>query len=240
MIFFSGINSRVERIKNNQEEADDFIAEYKPFIANCVGKAIGRFVEYGKDDELSIGLIAFAEAIMKFDMSKGSFLSFATVIIKNRLIDYYRKEKRYLDNIVLSKSNENGEESYKNSLISIKSMEDYNNNEINELRRLEIIEFSKELAKWDICFNNLINASPKHDKLRRIYKEAIYYVLCNSHLAASVLKKKYLPIAEIEKGCDIPRKKLERGRKYIIASIIILSGDYIYIREFLKADGEVE
>lgn len=46
--------------------------------------------------------------------------------------------------------------------------------------------------------------------------------------------KKYIPIAEIEKALKISRKKIERLRKYIIAIIIIITGDYYYIKEYIR------
>lgn len=53
------INQRVEAIKNNEEEINLFVEEYKPFIAACTQKVVGRYVAYGQDDELSIALMAF-------------------------------------------------------------------------------------------------------------------------------------------------------------------------------------
>jgi RNA polymerase sigma factor len=232
-VFFSSINSRVERMKKDPEDMNLFIEEYKPFIASCVGKSIGRFVEYGKDDELSIGLLAFVEAIHCFDKAKGSFLSFAQLIIKKRIIDYYRKEKKYT-NVVSLYAHSPDYETDEIDLTDQKSIESYATENINENRRLELIQFKEELKRWDIAFEELIEASPKHDKLREIYKEVIYHVLCNRDLANIVLQKKYLPIAEIEKNIKVPRKKIERGRRYIISAIIVLTGDYQYIREFLN------
>jgi len=38
------INQRVEAIKNNEEEINLFVEEYKPFIAACTQKVVGRYV----------------------------------------------------------------------------------------------------------------------------------------------------------------------------------------------------
>jgi len=47
----------------------------------------------GEDDEVSVGLMAFNEAMDCFDTTKNiSFISFAETVIKRRLIDYFRKE----------------------------------------------------------------------------------------------------------------------------------------------------
>jgi RNA polymerase sigma factor len=38
----------------------------------------------------------------------------------------------------------------------------------------------------------------------------------------------------IEKNTNVPRKILERHRKYIIAAIEILSGEYPYLADYLR------
>ena len=50
----------------------------------------------GRDDELSIGLIAFNSAIDSFEPGrKVPFLAFCRVVIINRLKDYYRQTAKY-------------------------------------------------------------------------------------------------------------------------------------------------
>src|SRR5687768_16739089 len=94
-MLYKSINERVMDIKLNSDEKNAFIEEYKPFIAAAVEKTTGRYVSYGNDEELSIGLMAFDEAIIHYDREKGNFLSFAQNIIRRRLIDYYRKQKKH-------------------------------------------------------------------------------------------------------------------------------------------------
>ena len=78
---------------------NELIKSYKPFIAKTVSSVCKRYI-YESDDEFSIGMIAFNEAIEKFNTEKGSsLLSFAEVLIKRRVIDYIRKnaKKRIFD-----------------------------------------------------------------------------------------------------------------------------------------------
>ena len=69
---------------------NDIIKEYNNFILSCAKKTVGGYVS-DQDDEMSVAMIAFDEAITKYDSSKGSFINFAGIIIKNRLIDFMRK-----------------------------------------------------------------------------------------------------------------------------------------------------
>jgi RNA polymerase sigma factor len=59
-------------------------------------------------------------------------------------------------------------------------------------------------------------------------------ILSRPEMLHSIMTKKYLPVAEIEKDMKLPRKLIERFRKYIIAVVIIATGDYEYIRDYIK------
>jgi len=131
------INERVESIKNDEYGINKFIEEYKPFIASCVEKIVGRYVVYGQDDELSIALIAFSEAIKAFDSSRGNFLSFAQNVIKRRIIDYYRKENKY-NNVVFLKHHSDEEDEEDSDQTAEKAFGEYLAEEISQYRRLEI------------------------------------------------------------------------------------------------------
>jgi len=229
---FSSINERVEKIKDNVEEINKFVEEYKPFIASCVEKSIGRYVKYGEDDELSIGLIAFVEAIKSHNRFKGSFLSFAQNVIKRRLIDYHRKEKKHKG--VISLNEHYQEDSDEQDYNAIESLNRYNKDELAEYRRLELIELKNELTKWNITFLQLAEASPKHQKTKKLYSDIVTFILSKPEMLKNIKHSKTLPIVEIEKELAIPRKKIDRARKYIIAYIIIASGDYQYIKDYLK------
>jgi RNA polymerase sigma factor len=225
-------NERVATLKNNEAEINRLVEEYKPFIAACAEKTSGRYMKYGEDDELSIAMMAFVEAVRAFDVSRGSFLSFSRNVIKRRIIDYYRKEKKHSGIISLSEyTGENGEEI---DLSEYESIERYSDERLNELRKFELEELKLELEAWDISFFDLAKTSPKQDKTRKACKEAAGFILSRADILALIMGKKYLPMAEIEKGSEIPRKVMERSRKYIIALVLIAIGDYQYIRDYVQ------
>ncbi|MBQ8401937.1 MAG: hypothetical protein IJX14_08410, partial [Clostridia bacterium] len=74
--------------------ADDFIREYIPFIRAEASKCIQRLCTE-QDDEYSIAMIAFHEAITGYERSRGNFLRYAAMLIRSRIIDYSRKESRH-------------------------------------------------------------------------------------------------------------------------------------------------
>lgn len=235
-MFSESINEKVMKIKCDPEQKNSFIEEYKPFVAATVERCTGKYVNYGRDEELSIGLMAFDEAIMRYDQVKGNFLSFAQSIIKRRLIDYYRKEKKHRNVTYLNDYNpEDGEteEVYEYIITAGEAQSKYHQEEINQLRRQELLQLKAELSMWELKFEDIARSSPKHLATKKSYLEIVKFVIERQELVKKLKEKKYLPIAEIEFGTKIPRKTIERSRNYVIAAVIILTGDYYCIREFI-------
>ncbi len=231
MLFKSSLEDRVEKAKNNLDEINKLIEEYKPFIASTIQKRTGRFLEYGRDDELTIGMLAFKEAIDSFDKSKGRFLNFAKHVINLRMIDYYRKTKKEGSIISLELINQQDDENIID-IGAVRALEEYEKEKENEARKLEILQYKNELSNWQIEFSDLVKISPKQEKLRRLYKDVARLIIDNKELLDILVDKKRLPIKEIEKLTGIHRKKLERGRTYIISLVIVMEGDYPYLKEY--------
>ncbi|WP_278046745.1 RNA polymerase sigma-I factor [Clostridium sp. DJ247] len=233
MFLWNSLEERVEKAKKNQKELNKLIETYKPFIASTMQKKTGRFLEYGYDDELTIGMMAFKEAVESYDKSKGKFLNFAKMVITLRSIDYYRKNEKYKEMVYLQGIYE-AENEVEYSEMENKAIEEYQGKEENEMRKLEIMQYKNELKKWEIEFFQLVQASPKQQNLKKLYKEVAQVIVHKSDILNELISTKRLPIKEVQKHIPIHRKKLERGRIYIIATVIVLIGDYEFIREYIE------
>jgi len=229
---FDAINARLTDIRDDMEKIGRFVEEYKPFIASCAEKMTGRHMDYGTDDELSIAMMAFVEAVRSFDGSKGNFFSFSRSVIKRRLIDHYRSEKRHSNVVSLNVRMQDCEEEY--DLSSSEAIRAFSDMNTAELRRIELKELGEELSRWGITYQDLARASPKHRKTRQQCAELAGMILSRPDMLQSVMTKRYLPVAALESASKIPRKLIERFRKYIIAVVIIAIGDYQYIRDYIK------
>ena len=87
---------------------NDIIHSYKPFIAKTASTVCNRYITES-DDEFSIGMIAFNEAIDKYSSEKGSSLiAFAEIIIKRRVIDYLRSQSKRKESAFGSVFDEDG------------------------------------------------------------------------------------------------------------------------------------
>lgn len=234
--FSETINERVERIRFLKDEKNEFIQDYKPFIASTVEKCVGRYVIYGQDDELSIGLMAFEEAMNYYDLSKGNFLSFAQNVIKRRIIDYYRKEKKHQNVTSINDycpDEGNGDSVYDYIVTAEQIQGQYYEKEINELRRIEIMQLKSELEKFDLCFSDIAKSSPKHKGTKQSYMDIVKFIVENKEIIDKIRQKKYIPVAEIQMATNLPRKTIERARNYVIAAVLILTGDYYSLREYI-------
>ena len=90
------------------------------------------------------------------------------------------------------------------------------------------------LAEYGIAFTELPSVSPKHEKTRAECGRAVAFLYESPRLCSEMRRKKALPIREICLNCGIPRKTVERHRKYIITATEVCIGSYPIISEYLK------
>ncbi len=206
---------------HDEEVLSEFVKQYEFFILKVASKTARKFVSKS-DDEWSIALIAFNEAIKKYDYDKGSFIAFAELIIHQNLVDYYRMQGRHSGELHLE---------WIEDEVSV----DFNDNNL----KLEIEAIAQVLNGYDFSFMDLVGCSPKAVKTKSACAKAITYLLDKPELVSKMHISKQLPIKAIKQGTGIPRKILERHRKYIIAAVEILLGDYPYLAEYLSCIKEV-
>jgi RNA polymerase sigma factor len=213
---------------------NETIDAYKPFIAKTVSSVCKRFI-HESDDEFSIGLIAFHEAIQKYSPERGSSLiSFAEVMIKRRVIDYIRKHSKN-QNISMDFGIQNQDEDSPSLTIENEiSVEEYQKKTEAELRRQEIIQFQQVLRDFDLSFQDLVEQSPKHADARKNAMIIANILVEDQELQAYLIEKKRLPIKQLEGLVEVSRKTIERNRKYIMAISLILINDYIYLKDYIK------
>ncbi len=230
MLLFNSLERRVIKARTDSAEANKLIAEYQPFVAKTVHEHIGRFVAQEDSDEFSTALSAFHEAVMAYDSAKGKFLPFAARIIRLRLIDLYRRQHRRPASVSLDAALELDDR----DLSANQAFQEYELLNENQQRRYEILSLTDELIQWGITFSQLADHSPKQDALRSIYHGVVKQIMESEELLTRLRETRKLPMKEIEGLTGIDRKRLDRGRIYMIACILILSGDYQFLKEYVK------
>src|SRR5665647_183047 len=203
----------------DEEILEQFIIQEMPYIRACAGKTLLMHINNGSEEEL-LALEAFVEAVGSYSFAKGSFLSFAKLVIRRRLIDGLRKQKA-MENIIpmdpaditINKDKKDNE-----NLLENENSEEKIADEIGML--------ADSLKKYGFSFSDLADCSPKAKKTKDACKTVIIYITENDLVFYEMANSCQLPLKIIEKNTGVPRKILERHRKYIIAVTEILKGKY--------------
>lgn len=215
------LERRIYEAKTNKVLRDTIIDEYMVFIVSCASKSVGRYVDKS-DDAFSIAMLAFNEAITEFNEEKASFLGFAETVIKRRLTDYLRKEYRHRNVVSISSLRDENEEEFDVSDPKADISDAF----------WEIEALKQELSSFDISFFDLPQASPKSKKTKMACMQVVRYICEDDNLIQAVKKKKTLPSKLLITELNVNEKLIERHRKYIIAGILIMNGNYDVIAEY--------
>ncbi len=218
------IEEKVIQLQAGIGDKEAFISDYRPFILSTISSIRHRYITE-QDDEFSIGLYAFHEAVQQYTYKKGSsFLSFARLLIKRDVIDYLRKELRStfvsLDEV-------------QETIDSKQSLSEYLQEMDSQNRREEILHFQSVLKDFKISFTDLVKESPKHQDTRNDVLEVAKLLMKDEELLEILFQKKKLPLKLLEQKTIKSRKTLERHRKYIIAMCLIFSNEYTYLKDYI-------
>jgi len=195
------------------------INDYFPFVIQILSDVLNTYIEIENNPYLSFGLEAFNKAIDKYDSTKGSFLTFAKYVIKNKVYDELRKEKKlkeeatHEDNNILAVE-ENVFINYENA------------NEINYFKEILLI--------FNLTIEDLIKESPKHKTVR---KEGIRAgtIMSNEPIMMKYLyEKKQILRKQLAEKTGLSIKKIRYNRSFIIAVAIALDKEFSFICDYIK------
>lgn len=212
---------------------EDFLRESQPFVRHVTNQVCQRSVDWGRDEELSEALIAFNEAIEHYEESRGvPFLAYARLLIKRRLIDYYRRQK-------VREALPLDQEDVGQAVEIHLGLHEFREQEQNQERAQEVREFTKVLALYGLSFNDLVKVSPKHRDTRETLLRVARILANDSELWDQVEKKKKVPMQALSFKSQVHPKVLERGRKFILAVAVLIANrhDFIYLREYVLPGG---
>lgn len=225
------ILSQVYAAKDDMQKADDLIRAYLPFIRSETAKFLSRLCT-DQDDEFSIAMIAFHEAIRGYTKERGTFLPYASMLIRSRLIDFQRKESRHYGHISLEEQSGEDSLSLRDRLADKK--DHYEESTNLEATKQEIEELSAVMQRFGVSFTDVSENSPKQERTLDACARAIRYAAANKDLLDELLNTRKLPLARLTSGSGVERKTLERHRKYILAMLLIQTNGYEIIRGHLR------
>jgi len=232
------MDARAIEASENEEALESLIRDSQSFILACASKTMYRYVT-ASDDEWSIALLAFTEAVRSYRRDRGDFRPFAAMIIRRRLLDELYAQSAHSCEIsvqpdLMDGSLEDTEESpiageIRAGTVQLQQREA----EAALTAEEEIAEIQEILYGYGFSFYDLASCSPKAEKTRTACAEAVKTLLQDPQLMARMRTMHALPVRDLLSACGVKEKILERHRRYIIAAAEILQGDYPILGSFL-------
>lgn len=201
----------------------ELVEQNLPFIIRTVSTMTGRYVSVQQDEEFSIALRAFAEAVERFDETRGSFLPYAALVMRSRLMTYLEQERRrQREELSLEAMEEAGTE-----LADQKTQE-------SDLR-MEIRIYREELQKFGLTLEELADHAPSHRDTRRCAIAAAERAAGEEAIVRRTYEKKKLPVRAVAVLCGLSEKVVKTSRVFILGTMVVfvkqLTGMIQWIQE---------
>ncbi len=221
---------RLELAKKDRRELNSLLRDYIPFIKKCIASTMFR--SQMQEDNLTEAMLAFAHSVQCYKAEYGSFVAFAKMVIRNRLIDCARSELAVEKHIHYEDYQDDEKETP--DWDSEQAIQAFNRQKEEENLALEIEEINAEFEKWGFSWALLQKKSPKQERSRIVCRQIARAVQESPSLLGETMEKKALPYTKLLE--TFPKKALEKFRIYIIALIIIQQGQYPYVYSFVPVE----
>ena len=220
----------VSAAKGDSLAADELVRKYLPFIRSEAAKAVRRGVTES-DDELSIAMMAFHEAVLAYERLRGAFLPFAAKAIRSRIIDYQRRELRHRGQLSLQES---GEEDDRELQARLDTGDDpIGAHTDRTAARQELQHFALELSRFGLSLTDIADNCPRQERTLSACHRALRHARENPGLLEQAVRSGKLPITQLAAGANVERKTLERHRKYMMALLLAYTNGFEIIRGHL-------
>ena len=224
---------KITLAKDDKHCLNGLIREYTPFIKKCTSGVF--FKGQARRDNLTEAMLGFIQSVKTYDVQKGAFIPYAQLVIRGRLINVAKKEaavqKPLFSITVPAKTDEN---KVHDSRWEYENAErQYSDLEARKEAQIEIAEINGEFAQWGFTWPDLLKNCPKQGRSRKSCHDIARRLLEDKPLLKEMLSTGKLPIKRLSAISGHSEKTLEKYRRYISALILIVKGDYPYIRSFL-------
>lgn len=229
------LNQALAKAQNGDMAAREMlITNYRPFILRVASTVTHHYIIPEHDDEFSVALIAFDEAINSYQPSRsGSFLAFAEMVIRRRLLDHFRRQVKTQHEVPLSGFYSEEEEEEPGFAI-VGAQQRYVTQTETENRCLEIDDFQGALARFGIDLAQLAASSPKHCDTRQHLMQLAGAMAKNEKYCLLLEKTKELPYKQLASEFGLTVKTLRRHRAYLIAIYLLKTGDYPLLKDYVN------
>lgn len=200
---------------------EELIAFHRSFVHRTASRVAGRVLDPNNDDEISVALLAFNEAIDKYAARQGaSFLTYAVSVIRHRLLDHFRKEARHRPVRSLQAGEEPDPELAPAEVREAWARYEAEQEAAQTAHEIDIL--CAELARYGITLADLAGSSPKHRDTKAVLLRVVRGLLDRPDLVEMFRRTRQLPLKELEQTLGVSRKVLESGRRYIVAVAVVM------------------
>ena len=220
------------RAQTDERAREELITRQEKYILSVASRAKHRFVTKN-NDEWAVALCAFSHAIDTYRAEQGAFLPYAETLIRHSLIDAHRQEARHAPEISVSPDlfDGNAEEGESNPVLGATLQASVR--AADTTLRDEILAANEALQKYGFRFFDLTGCSPGRENSRNACLRAAEAIVASEECYMMFVRSRQLPVKYLVSEYGIPRKLIERYRKYIIAVAVIHAGDYPALQEYI-------
>jgi len=209
---------------NENTSVNKLIDNHMPFIIKSISDVTGRYVSCENDEELSVGLLGFHEAIERYDNEKGHFLSFAKLVIGSRIKNYLKSE---------NKNQHSSLEELLDKGLEIKD-EYLEQKEDNSIVIEEITRLKSEISSFGFTLEDLANEAPKQQATRKNAISLSEEISKEEEFTSFMYVKKRLPIKRIVLKFSVTEKVIKRSKKFIISVVIIIDKNLSGLKNWIR------
>lgn len=221
------------RAQESLPAKDRFIEASMPFIRGSL-RRIARRTIGPSDEEWSVGLVSFAEAVDAYRPERGHFPAFAYTVMARRMADFYRAAARKRREIDVPPHVFTGDADEETAGVSYAIQAAAQPAQEQSRLREELEAVGEKLCAYGFSFLDLTACSPQTEKTRRACAQAVLCLLRSESLYLEMRRKRALPARRIQAETGLPTKLLDRHRRYIIAVAVLMQGDYPCLQEYLR------
>lgn len=209
---------------NENTDVNELIERHMPFIIKSISDVTGRYVSCENDEELSVGLLGFHEAIERYDNEKGHFLSYAKLVIGSRIKNYLKSENKHQHSSL---------EELLDKGLEIKD-EYLEEKDDNGILLEEINKLKNEISSFGFTLEDLANEAPKQQATRMNAISLSEKISNEEELTSFMYLKRRLPIKRIVLQFSVTEKVIKRSKKFIISVIIIFDKNLRALRNWIR------
>lgn len=222
------------RAREDAPFLERFIEAHEAFVLRCASRHAG-FAVTRSDDEYSVALLAFYEAVKGYDPASGPFGAYASLVIGRRLADHYRAQHRFDAEVSLAPQAFDGTVDRDSADAAIQQAVAEQMSEAAPVSAKGEIEAANTVFhRYGFAFYDLASSAPRTEKTRRSCAAAVGTLLHSPVLFASMQGAHSLPVKALAQQSGVSARTLIRHRDYIVAAALLLDGDYPILCTYLQ------